>query len=108
MILSGACSAWASGSNIDGCGDLVVYAFKGSAMRIGQRFITGILSLLLAGLGGGWSPDRPGQSYAVSAAALPSPGTTADPDKEPPKGLTWPADAAPQVPKGFSISAFAR
>ena len=77
-------------------------------MRVGNRSIAGILSLLLAGLGGGWSPDRPGQSYAVSATALPSPSPAADPDKEAPKDLNWPVDAAPQVPKGFSISAFAR
>ncbi len=42
-------------------------------MRIGWRLSTSILALALTGWSGGWAPDKPGQSFAVSAARLPSP-----------------------------------
>jgi glucose/arabinose dehydrogenase len=108
MILSGACSAWALVQVLMAAGPRGPRPEKGSEMRIGWRFGTGILSLLMAGIGGGWSPDEPGQSYAVSATKLPAPSPVDDPDKVAPEDLTWPPDTSPKVLKGFSISVFAR
>jgi glucose/arabinose dehydrogenase len=73
-----------------------------------RQFSNCFLALGLGLVVTAWSPEKPGQSFTVSAARLPAPSLADDPDKTPPKDLTWPADATPQVPKGFSISVFAK
>jgi glucose/arabinose dehydrogenase len=66
------------------------------------------LALGLGLFAGAWSPEVPGQKYSVLPVSLPAPDPADDPDRAPPKDLNWPDGAMPQVPRGFTISIFAR
>lgn len=66
------------------------------------------LALASTGLAGAWSPEHPGQKFAISADTLPRPSPEADPDKPAPKELDWPDGQMPEVPPGFTISVFAK
>jgi glucose/arabinose dehydrogenase len=67
-----------------------------------------VLTLCCGMAGGGWAPERPGQTYSVSPSGLPAPAQGDDRDRPAPRELIWPTGVVPQVPKGFSISVFAR